>query len=262
MRPLLIAAAVFLAACPPPPQLQRPYAPPTAEDLLAHLRARRSRLRTLRAETRVDHLAEKGDRVKVTVNMLLERGGKMRLEAESALAGALATLVSDGAQFALLDVRNNRFLYGPASACNVARLIRVSLPPADIVDALMGGAPVEGEPVSVGWDPERGGREVLTLKTPDGGSEVLKLDARDRRWDLLAAERKDASGRVLWRVEHEDFGDQAGLRVPSRTTVVDPPNKADARIKFRDVELNVEPKEGVFTLEPPANVQPEYVTCP
>ena len=57
-------------------------------------------------------------------HLLLARGGKLRIEADSPLGGALATLTSDGQQFSLLDVRDNRFLTGPAKACNVARLIR------------------------------------------------------------------------------------------------------------------------------------------
>src|SRR4051812_48137480 len=116
--------AASLAGCPKP--AVRPYPPPSGDELLAALRARAAHLKTLRVSAKVDHMANGGERVRVKVNMLLARGGKLRFEADSPLGGALATLTSDGTQFSLLDVRANRFMTGPAKACNVARLIRLS----------------------------------------------------------------------------------------------------------------------------------------
>src|SRR5262245_2587201 len=116
MARTLIVFALFLCGCPPS-HVERPYPPPSAAQLLEALRARAGKLQSLRAQTKIDHLGEGGQRIKVKVGMLLERGGKLRLEAESPFGGALATLVSDGARFALLDVRHNRFLVGPARAC-------------------------------------------------------------------------------------------------------------------------------------------------
>src|SRR5258706_8221548 len=240
-RALLPLLLLLLAACPPG-NVQRPYAPPTADELLRVLRARDEQLRTLHADARADHMGEGGERVKVTVEMMLARGGKMRLAAENPLGGAVATLVSDGREFALLDAQHNRFLVGPARACNVARLIRVELEPAEVVAVLMGGAPLGGTPAGVSWDPTHGGREVLELRLPDGGAEKVFLDARDRRWDVVAAERRDAAGKLLWRLEHEDFAEHGGVRLPGKTYVEEPPHHADVRIRFRTSEPNVTPK--------------------
>jgi outer membrane lipoprotein-sorting protein len=260
MRRVAVFALLLLTACPPPPQVERPYAPPTAADLVAHLRAHAQRITSLRAETKVEHMGN-GDRVKIRVSMLLARGGKLRFEAESPLAGAIATLVTDGKDFALLDLRNNKFLTGPANACNVARLIQIEMPPEMIMEALTGSAPIEGEPAGVSWDPQRGGKEVLELKTPDGGKEWIRFDARNRAWDVLSAERKDASGRVLWKIDHESFSDHGGIRLPEVSTLAQPTHKSEARIKFREVEPNVTPKEDVFHLTPPNGVQPELSSC-
>ena len=187
-------------------------------------------MKTLRATAKIDHMAHGGERVRVKVNMLLARGGKLRFEADSPLGGALATLTSDGQQFSLLDVRSNRFLTGPAKACNVARLIRLAIPPDDIVAVLMGGAPLERNAQGVSWDPNHGGREVLTLATPDGGQETIELDAHDKRWDVMRAERRDAAGRVLWRVTNDGFKDHDGVRLPD----VDRRRGAAARRRRRD----------------------------
>src|SRR6185503_13981125 len=136
-RRLALLVLLSLAGCPPPP-VARPYPAPSANELLAAIEAHARQIHSLRAEARVEHTAEGGQRVKVTVRMLVERGGKLRLEAEAPLAGPVATLVSDGQHFALLDLRNNRFFEGPANACNVASLIRIQLAPEDVVSVLMG----------------------------------------------------------------------------------------------------------------------------
>jgi outer membrane lipoprotein-sorting protein len=258
VKPLTYVALLLLAGCPPPRPAARPYPPPTAEELLAHLKKRRESLHALRAETKVDHMAEGGQRVKLPVDLLVARGGKLRLEAQAPIGGGgVATLVSDGTRFQLLDMRNNRFYEGPAKACNVARLIRVEMEPDDVVDALSGGAPLEGEPTGAAWDD---GRERLELKAPDGGTEKIWLDARDKSWDVLAAERRDAAGKVLWTLAHDGFEDKGGVRLPARTDVKQPP-KADARIKFRDVEVNPTPPPNAFKLTPPDKIPVEPSDC-
>jgi outer membrane lipoprotein-sorting protein len=260
VRFALVLALLTLAACPPPKPVERPYPPPSPEELIAAIKKRSQAIQSLRADTKVDHMGNGGQRVKVNVPLLVARGGKLRMEAESPMGGALATLTSDGEKFALLDVRANRFLTGPAKACNVARLIQIALEPDDIVEALTGGVPLVEGTASVTWD--RGGREVLTIAAPDGGREVIKLDARGRTWDVLEADRFDAKNNVLWRLVHDKFSDQGGVRFPERTTVEQPPTGSDARIKFKDVEVNVKPPDGIFDLQPPPGITPQFANCP
>ena len=81
-----------------------------------------------------------GERVRATVNMLVERDGHLRFEAEVSLQGTVATLATDGATFALLDARKNELSRGPACPANVASLIRIPLAPADVAAVLLGDA--------------------------------------------------------------------------------------------------------------------------
>ncbi len=262
MRLGLVVLMLLVAGCPMPP-VERPYATPTLAALMAHLHDRAKALRSLRAEARVDYMAENGDRLKVTMELLVAVGGRLRLSIEAPIGGGtLASLATDGKQFQLHDARNNRFYAGPASACAVGRLLRIELPPADVAAVLTGGVPLDGEPSSVSWDPKDGGREVLELRTADGGKERIRLDARGHHWDVVDATRTDASGKVLWRVAHEDFSDKGGVRLPTRSTVEEPPLKADARIRYRDIELNVTLKEGVFTLATPTGLTTRPLDCP
>jgi len=266
LAPASALAVVLLLAsgCPKPmPPVPRPYPAPTASDLVAHLEAQRRAVHTLRAEAKVESNEEGGQRVKLTMGILVAEGGRVRLEAEAPVGGStVAVLTADGNDFALLDARNNRFLAGPARACNVARFIRLELAPVDVVAVLTGGAPIEGEPVKVFWDDKDGGREVLELRTRDGGKELLWLDGRDRKWDLLRAERYAPSGAVVWRVEHERWEDRGGgVRLPTRTHVEQPPVRSDARLRFRELEPNVGVKDEQFRLAPPNGIPVERVDC-
>jgi outer membrane biogenesis lipoprotein LolB len=255
MRRLFLLLAL-VAGCPAPlPPVQRPYAPPTAEELLRSVTARRDKLQSLHAEGKADE-----GRAKITIELLVATGGRMRLEMQSPLGGAVASLTTDGSEFRLLDQRNNRFLVGPAQPCNVSRLIGVSLSPEQVMSVVAGSAPVEGEAVGVAWDETHGGREVLELKTPDGGSEKLWLDGHDRSWDVRAAERKDAAGHTLWKVAHDDFADQEGFRLPKRTSIEQPSRKAAVRVRWRQQDPNVPIKDGVFRLEP-RGLLPQPVDC-
>jgi outer membrane lipoprotein-sorting protein len=256
---LWIASLLALAGCPKP--AVRPYPPPTAEELMAALKSRAEHLRTLRATAKVDHFAKGGQRVRIKMTLLVARGGKLRIEADNPFGGSLATLTSDGQTFALLDVRANRFFVGPANACNVARLIRLAIPPDDVVAVLMADAPLSGNVKSVGWDPDNGGREVLTLALPDGGEEVIKLDAREKRWDVVRAERHDAGGKVLWRVTNDNFRDHDGFRLPDVSDVQEPPHDADAEIKYRSVEPNAQIPDDLFRLPKPEGIPAENADC-
>ncbi len=261
MRAFVIAALVpLVAGCPKP--AVRPYPPPTAEELMATLRGRAEHFKTLRATAKIDYMQNGGDRAKIKVNLLLARPDKLRIEADSPLGGALSTLTSDGTVFSLLDVRANRFLQGPAKACNVARLARLNIPPADVVAVLMGGAPLDGKVEGVSWDPNNGGREVLTLGLAGGSKETIQLDARDKRWDVMRAEERDAAGKLLWRVTNDGWKDRdGGVRMPDVSDVEEPPHGADAEIKFRSLEPNLEIDDKLFRLDPPQGVPVEPADC-
>ncbi len=255
--------ALFSSGCPPK-MVARPYPAPAAEELLAHLRARAGRVHSVRADAKVDYLADHGDRVKVSMMLVAADPDRLRMDAESPFGGTVASLASDGKQFEFLDVRNNRFLSGEATPCNIARLIRIELQPADVVTALEGSAPLlAGDDIKaeVSWDGRDGGRDVLTLHASSGQVETISLDAKDRHWDVMSAELHDGAGAVLWRLTHSDFHDNGSERMPSRTTIEQPGRHADARIKYRSEELNVELPAAAFQLSPPAGVPVEPVRC-
>ena len=261
----LVLPALILTGCPAAP-VERPYPAPSAVELLARLDTQLERARTLRSEAKVDYLAEKGERVKVKMTFVVRAPAALRIEAESPLGGSVASLASDGEQFQLMDVRGNRFLAGGASPCNIARLLRVGLRPADVVAVVAGGVPRPFEvpsssPPEVGWERGDGGRDVLTLRSAGGDTEIIRFAPREQGGDAISAELRGADGTTVWRVEHRDFSDAGGIRLPQRTDIEQPAREADARIRWKSREPGATVPDAVFQLAAPAGVPVENVAC-
>lgn len=258
---LLSALVTFAAGCPGTmPPVARPYATPTAAELRAALTAR-PRAQAIEAEARAELVPRKGQRVKVKVSVWAARPDRLRLEIAGPLGSGAATLVTDGQRFSLLDGRQGRLFTGEARGCNVARLVQVELEPAQAVTVLLGELPMEEGDAQVGWDAHEGGREVLTIRTADGGEERVWLVAQDRAWDPVRAERRDATGRLVWRVEHADFADVEGKRLPGRTTVRDERRGSEIRLRWRDRTLEPTLRDEGFRLEAAPGSAVEEVSC-
>jgi len=254
-----LVGIVGLTGCPRP--AVRPYPPPSAAELAAYLRERVTRVGPLRSEAKVDYFEGRGQRVRVTMDFLIGPPDRLRVDAESPIGGAvIGSLASDGEQFQYLDVERNSYLVGRARPCNIGRLLRVSLAPADMVAVLAGVTPLLGEPVAVRWKSRDGGREVLVLRSPEGEEELVELEARERRWNVRRAELRDRGGRLRYRLEHEDFG-EGDPALPGKTHIVEPGRKVDVLIRYRERERGVTPPEGAFHLDPPMGLEPEVVDC-
>lgn len=278
--------------CPPAAVQVRPYAAPTVEELSAQLGPERAALRTLRARAKADYM-DRGQRIKIDLALLVERPERLRIAGENSLTGPLLTVATDGREFHLLDVRENRFLRGQVNPCNMSRILGLSFHPSQLVEVLMGGTPLLPLPTSreVSWDPRGGGRDVLTLRDDRGVSETIYFQlvpspaagpvaAVSRAWDVVEAEGRDPRGNVVWRLRHEGYEVQAlggeestpataaasparpaSLRMPSVTYLEDPPRKSDVRLRWREREWNPSIEPGLFRLDAPAGVPVEPDTC-
>jgi hypothetical protein len=267
---LLAVALVPLAGCPKPAAL-RSYPPPSATELLAHVRANHAALSSLRARAKADLPDERGGRVKIDLALLVQRPDRLRVAGENALAGPLMTLATDGQSYQLIDLRNGRFSSGQVNPCSMSRLLRVALPPTAAVDVLLGSVPLldpaELSP-EVGWDGRDGGREVLTLRDATGRSEVLYLSAAGKGWDLREAEGRDPSGRVAWRVRHEGHSDvprvegqPASVRLPKNTQIEDLQRRSDVKLRWRERELDPSLGTDLFRLEQPPGLPVDPDLC-
>ncbi len=257
---LLVAGLALLllrgASCT---TIARPYPPPTAAELAAAVRARGLRVRSLRAETRMSLRSSEG-KLKATVRLMAERGGRLRCDAVSPFDTPLMTLVVAGPKFAFLDAQKNRHYHGPASPCNVSRLLQVALSPDDIVTVLGGSTPlIPFVKAEVAWD-ERDGVEVLTLSGAEH-TQTLRLDGRNRSWNLVLSEIKERGGATVLRVESSGYHDVSGLAVPRELHVSQPKQGAELAVSFKRHELNLSLPAEAFELPEAGGLPSQHVDC-
>jgi hypothetical protein len=261
---LALPLLVWGGGCPSPPAVARPYLEPTPEALMADLAARQRAVPGMSARVRATSWLG-GERVRATVNMLVERDGRLRLEAEVTLQGTVATLATDGATFALYDARKNELSRGPACPANVASLIRIPLAPAEVAAILLGDARLpeaaDGPPL-VGWEPHLGA-DVLAVRDRTGGALQLFFHGDGAARELVAATRVDVTGAPLWRTSYEDFETAAGQRLPRTIRFAEGRASFDdgVEIKFKDRSVGDAPPPQAFTLAPPPGVAVRDVGC-
>jgi outer membrane lipoprotein-sorting protein len=263
-----ICAAVLLAACCAHAQpIARPYPAPAPEALIAALTTHQAAARGMNARVRATSWLG-GERVRATVNMLVERDGHLRFEAEVALQGTVATLATDGSSFMLYDAHKNEFSRGPACPANVASLVRIPLAPADVAAVLLGDArppgpgPIDPATASVGWDGGRGA-DVLAVPAPEGGAVQYYFRGDGPARTLIAVDRIGAGGAPLWRTSYEDHETTGGVRVPKTIRFAEGKGSFDdgVELNFKDRALNAAAPPGGFTLAPPAGATVVIVGC-
>jgi hypothetical protein len=201
--------------------------------------------------------------VRATVNMLVQRDGHLRFEAEVSLQGMVAALATDGTTFSFFDSHKNELSRGPACPDNVASLIRIPLAPPDVAALLLGDArPPDGAVPdgSVAW---QNGGDQLVLRAPDGHILAYTFHGGDADRALVAVAGMDRAGKVLWRAAFEDLEDVAGVRLPSTIRFAEGNSSFDdsVEIKFKDRTLNATPPPDAFTLAVPAGAKVIDVGC-
>lgn len=167
------AFAAFLTGCPsaqPPPSRF-----PTADAALDRMEATYACVNGVQGTAKIDHFSKQG-RIRGEVYILAVNPDRVRFDVVSPFGATLYTLTSNGTTFQMLDVKEKQFLYGPASACNLARLTQVPVPGHALVSLLRGEAPVlvhEPQGASIAWDD--GGFYRLLLKSTRDASEEIHL---------------------------------------------------------------------------------------
>jgi hypothetical protein len=200
------------------------------------------------------------------VNMLVERDGHLRFEAEISLQGTVAVLATDGTAFELYDAHRNEFSRGPACPANVASMIRIPLAPADVAAVLLGDGrapgPIDPATASVGWDARRGA-DVLAVPAREGGTLQFLFRGDGAARTLVAIDRVGTNAAPLWRTAYEDHETVGGVRLPGTIRFAEQNSSFDdgVEIKFKDRSINAAPPSGAFTLAPPAGATVVAVGC-
>lgn len=241
-------------------RIERPYPPPTAEALLAAVQAHTRAVNTMRAEARMTHTDPK-QKLKATVRMMARRVSDLRFDLVSPFDTPIATLVCHDGRFALVDAQKNRHYHGPASPCNLARLLQVHLPAAEVLTLLTGGAPlIAHDKRSVTWD-ERAGVEELRLSSSTL-EQIIRLDGTKRRWNILSLEIRTRRGETILRSGATDYRAVAGIELPKRIRLEQPMRSTTLELDFKHQEINLALPAVAFELPTASGLPSERVVCP
>lgn len=259
---LALSVAVGGCSCMGGKQIPRPYPEPSAQMVLDHLAAVRANARSFQAESVMDYWVGK-ERVKGTVLLMGQVGARMRINALNPTGDNVAAdLACDGAEFQYIDYNSNCQLTGPCNRESVAQLLRVSLHPDDFLLLVMGTTPViDAAKAELSWD-AKNGYEVLQLTSGDGQlTQTIKLDGRDRHWDVVSSVVRDTGGQVLWRLQNKDFReleskDGITFRAPTRTRFEQPSEKADLLVRWVERTFNPELDPQKFQMTIPPGLPP------
>lgn len=255
-------------ACAPGFVASRPYPAADGAAILKALRARQAAVTGADLETRTTSWLD-GQRTRASVFMLVDRAGRLRFEAEVALQGTVATLVTDGQTFSLADFQNHLAKRGPACPENVASLIPVPLLPGQIAAVLLGDVPLspQARVVDVRWD-GKAAADVVEIENRDArgvASRVfatLRPDGPGGRYEILALEG-DAIGGGRWRVAFDEREEEGGHRHPLLIRFAEPGRSFEdgVEIKVKSRKLNPSFRPAAFTPEPPEGFPVENVPC-
>lgn len=136
-RAWLLPLALVVGACGRPPR----HPMTSADAALERLRDQTACSRAVQGEAALS-FSGAGRRLRGKVLYLAHAPDQLRFDVFSSFGVTLSTLTSDGSKFSLYNLEERSFLYGTASACNVARFTQVPVPPAALVELLRGRPPV------------------------------------------------------------------------------------------------------------------------
>lgn len=182
---LAAVAALALAACttsPPPSQL------PNAQAAIDRMRATSSCGNAIQADAKLDHFSSETGRIRTELLFIAARPARLRMDALAPVVGTVFTLTTNGSQFEVSDLRNHRFLHGPATACNIARITNIPMPIHPLITLLMGRAPVlrhdaQGLPApTITWDGSGSGHYVVKIAGNNDAVEEVQLAPDPSDW--------------------------------------------------------------------------------
>lgn len=241
---------------------------------------------------KLDHFSPKG-RVRGEVYIFAVNPDRVRFDVVSPFGVTLYTLTSNGTDFQMLDIKEKAFLFGPSSACNLARLTQVPVPGHALVALLRGEAPVlvhEPPAATLAWDGDEGHYVVGIASKHDAREEIrmeVHPDDFDRPWseqrvrvvDVLVNQR----GVDLYHAELSDYaptktagprvdpdgieddvppsGPACSAELPRALRMRVPNTEDDVIFTYSESKWNPPLLDGAFTQPVPGGVRKQFVTC-
>lgn len=290
--PSFVAISLFgalYAGCGTPPPAS---VVPSARAALDRVHATQDCGIGIHASAKIDHFGKAG-RVRGDLLFFALWPARLRMDVIGPMnVGIVATLTSNESRFALSDLREKRFLQGPPSACNIARLTSVPMPGHVLVSLLRGETPVlkhEEKAAAIEWS-SRGYYIVKIASTRQAEQEIhlaphpsdFALPWEKQRMRVVGLEVRQ-QGIVLYRAELSDHrptsmakpqvdpdgidpslpvsGPTCQAELPRSIHVEVPARDADVLFRYEDVSWNPPLPENLFTQPVPGGMRVERVEC-
>jgi len=264
---------------------------PSANDAIARMRSTFDCANGVQGTAKIDHFSPEG-RVRGEVLFFAVNPARVRFDVVSPFGVTLYTLTSNGRDFAMNDLGQKQFLFGPASACNLARLTQVPVPGHALVSLLRGEAPVLVHAASdarLAWD-SRGFYRVL-VESSRAATEEIHLEVRPDDWDKPWSEQRlrvkevrvAQGGAELYRAELEHHeatstaaprvdpdgvddpippsGGACSAEIPRSIRMRVPDTGEDVIFQLKDVRWNPPILAGAFTQPMPSGASSRFVDC-
>lgn len=245
---ILIVAMLF-AGCPRRPvELGKDGAPKSAEDLLARVDFAEAQITSLNGEAKLVVDAPQGKGA-VDLFLAVAPPASLHLEQLDFFGRPQAVMITDGHAFGLLQ--DGRFLRGPATPQNLARLLPIVIPPEELAAVLLGRAPrIAHDALEMRFD-DRAQRFVLTLRR---GAMTQTLEVQPPSYRVVHSE---AHGFDAYELRFGDLTEQNGVTLPKSVTLDAPASKTTLELTLKAVTLNEAPDESMFVPEAPPDVPVE-----
>jgi hypothetical protein len=245
----------------------------------------------VQGEGKIDHFSKQG-RVRGDVLLFAINPARVRVDVLSSFGTLVYSLTSNGTDFKMLDTQQEQFLYGPAKACNLARMTQVPVPGHVLVALLRGEAPLlvhDRAALSMSWDK---GHYAVEIPSTHEATQRVHLEVYGDDWMKPWAEQRlrvthvevvqqGFTHYVADLGEHEIAHtapprvDEAGLdpdippsggpcdvEIPREIQMVVPFTGDDVVFSYEEVAFNPPIPEGAFTQPVPGGVRQIFVDCP
>lgn len=265
------AAILSLAACGPGWRPTYPIQDPAR--IMAVMRARNERFRSLRATGTADQFGREG-RVRGSVVIFVQQPDKIHVDT-FAFGNLVSSLVSDGQRFSMLQ--GQQFLQGPARPCVAHQLLGIPMDGHDVVTILSGGAPLISDRMSPPrWE---NGRYVVDVQGEAGTTERIEFELPSEQRDARPEQQTPLLRRVVLRdaqgeraeITYDNYRVVGGTPFPDRVRVQMPRDHVDMQLRFDEVvpDFTIPPDPAnpdapppdPFRMDPPAGVQVVPVDC-
>lgn len=212
---------------------------------------------SMRIVTKIDYVDGKNNKRVVGQDLVLsaQKPANMRITI-SAFDKAVSTLVTDGSVFALMDVTQNVYLAGIASADNISQILPVYLSAGDLFRVIHGSYPKDDldpeneKQAEIVWDGKNGGyRKSMTTRS----GAVQDVYYAYPSWDIfkITVSQEDKTTYVYEASDFKEFtnGDKK-YRYPKQIIFRLPQEDTNVRLRVESCDLDVEFSEAVFRLMP------------